>query len=269
MANRLLNKVAIVTGSSSGLGRSIAQAYSREGASIVCSDLQPSARALVPEETEINTDDLIRQQGGNAIFVEADVTSSQQMQSLVTKAAQEFGRLDVMVNNAGVSLETRTPGPVHQATDELWHKTMAINAGSVFYGCKYATGQMLKQEPHPSGDRGWIINLSSIFGVVATSTCPAYCASKGAVSNLTRSVALDYAKYRIHCNAICPGFTRTAIFAETTKNMFGREALDALHPLKGTGVPEDIAKAAVVLASEDASWITGIDFLVDGGYTAQ
>ncbi|MCJ1331361.1 hypothetical protein MMC10_008051 [Thelotrema lepadinum] len=269
MTKRLLNKIAIVTGSSSGVGRAIARAYSREGASVVCSDLQPSACALVPEEAEINTDDLIRHEGGNAIFVEADVTSSQQMQTLVTKAAEEYGRLDVMVNNAGIALETRTPGPIHTATDELWHKTMAVNTDSVFYGCKYATGQMLKQEPHPSGDRGWIINLSSILGVVAATTCPAYCASKGAVSNLTRSVALDYAKYRIHCNAICPGFTRTAIFAETTKNMFPREVLDAAHPLKGTGTPEDVAKAAVVLASEDASWITGIDFMIDGGYTAQ
>lgn len=272
MAKRLLNKVAIITGSSSsGLGRAIARAYSREGAHIVCADLGPSARPQVPSEREINTDDLIRQQGGQALFVQTDVTNSSQMQNLVIEAAQAFGRLDVMVNNAGVSLEARDPTPVHQEPDDTWHRTMAINATSVFYGCKYATAQMLAQPPHPSGDRGWIINLSSIFGVVSTNNCPAYCASKGAVSNLTRQVALDYAKYKIHCNAICPGYTKTAIFAETTQDggMQRAEVLDELHPLNGPGKPEDIAKAAVVLASEDANWITGIDFLVDGGYTAQ
>ena len=270
MAKRLLNKIAIVTGSSSGVGRAIARAYSREGASVICSDLRPSARSEVPKEAEINTDDLIRQEGGKAIFVETDVTSSSQMEALVSGAAEAFGRVDVMVNNAGVSLEARTPARIHEAADEVWHKTMAVNATSVFYGCKYATGQMMSQEPlSPSGDRGWIVNLSSILGVVGAYNCPAYCASKGAVSNLTRAVALDYAKHGIHCNAICPGYTKTAIFADTIEHAASKEVLDGLHPLKGAGTPEDIAKAAVVLASDDASWITGIDFPVEGGYLAK
>ena len=269
MAKRLLNKVAIVTGSSSGLGRAIACAHARQGALLVCADLVSSARSLVPTEAEIDTDQLIQRDGGKAIFVKTDVTSSQQMENLVAEAARAFGRVDIMVNNAGVSLESRTPGPIHQAADDLWHKTMAINTTSVFYGCKYAIGQMLKQEPHESGDRGWIVNLSSIFGVVATRDCPAYSASKGAVSNLTRQVALDYAKHKIHCNALCPGYTRTALFAESGRNQESEDSLDEKHPLKGCGSPEDVAKAAVVLASDDASWITGTDFLVDGGYTAQ
>ena len=269
MSKRLLNKIAIVTGSSSGLGRAISLAYHREGATVVCADLTPTARPQIPSETEVSTHDLITKDGGKSIFIETDVTSSTQMQSLVSKAASTFGRLDVMVNNAGISLEARTPAPVHAAADEVWHKTLAANATSVFYGCKHATAQMIAQAPHESGDRGWIINLSSIFGIVATKDCPAYAASKGAVSNLTRQVALDYARHRIHVNALCPGYTQTAIFKETIDHMTSLEALKEKHPFNGPGRPEDVAKMAVVLASEDVGWVTGIDLPVDGGYTAQ
>jgi NAD(P)-dependent dehydrogenase (short-subunit alcohol dehydrogenase family) len=269
MAKRLLNKIAIVTGSSSGLGRAISLAYHREGASVVCADLTPTARSQVPSETKINTHDLIKQQGGKSLFVETDVTDPKQMESLVSKAASAFGRLDVMVNNAGVALEAKVPGPIHKTTYDIWDKTMAINSTSVFLGCKYAIAQMLNQAPHSSGDKGWVINISSILGIIATRECPAYVASKGAVSNLTRQVALDYAKDRIHVNAICPGYTQTAIFAETIAHMEEYETLRQKHPFNGPGKPEDIAKLAVVLASDDASWVTGIALPVDGGYTAQ
>ncbi|KAI4146802.1 MAG: hypothetical protein LQ340_005805 [Diploschistes diacapsis] len=268
MAKRLLNKVAIVTGSSSGLGRAIAQTYSQEGALIACADLRPSARSQVATETETNTDDLIRKEGGCAIFIPTDVTSSSQMQSLVSKTAQAFGRLDIMVNNAGISLESYNPAPIHQTADDVWHRTFAVNTTSVFHGCKHAAAQMLAQPAHASGDRGWIVNISSILGHVGLTRAPAYVASKGAVTQLTKQVALDYAEHRIRCNAICPGFIKTAIFAETTKHV-DSALLDEKHPLGGAGTPEDVARMAVVLASDDARWMTGANVLVDGGYTAQ
>ncbi|KAI9871562.1 MAG: hypothetical protein M1830_002751, partial [Pleopsidium flavum] len=153
--------------------------------------------------------------------------------------------------------------------DETFDKTIRVNARSVFLGCKYVTAQMLKQEVHSSGDRGWIINTASILGLVGFPGCASYSAAKGAVVQLTRQVAIDYAAHRIHCNAICPGFTQTAMIASMTNDENTKEKLWAAHPFRGLGEPEDIAKAAVFLASEDASWITGVPLPVDGGFTAQ
>ncbi|KAF7592326.1 hypothetical protein BBP40_000382 [Aspergillus hancockii] len=265
---RLQDKVAIVTGSSSGVGRAICLRYSREGAKVVCADISPSARLPTASETE-TTHDIITKAGGKAIFVQTDVGDPRQMESLVQEAVREFGRLDILVNNAGVSFEARTPAVCHLTDESVWDTTMRVNVKSVFLGCKYATAQMLAQSPHPSGDRGWIINMSSIMGIVAGPDNPSYCASKGAVSSLTRQVALDYAPHKIHVNAICPGYTQTAIFRETTTYLTPIEDLKRRHPLNGPGMPDDIAKMAVVLASDDASWVTGISLPVDGGYTAR
>jgi len=269
MAQRLLKKIAIVTGSSSGLGRAISLRYANEGAIVVCSDLTPTARSLVPSETSIATHELIQKLGGESIFVKVDVSQAKDVEQLVSVAVREFGGVDIMVNNAGISLEAKTPGPVHLATEEKWDTTMAVNAKSVFLGSKYALAQMIKQELKDSGERGCIVNISSIMGLIAGVNQPCYTASKGTVSNLTRQVSLDYAKYQIRVNALCPGYTQTAIFAETTAHMTPMEELRRLHPLNGLGVPDDIAKMAVVLASDDAGWVTGACIPVDGGYTAQ
>ncbi|KAF4820460.1 Glucose 1-dehydrogenase 2 [Colletotrichum siamense] len=267
---RLASKVCIITGSSSGLGRAIALTYAVEGAHIVCADLQPTARAEVESEGIANTDDLIRQNGGRAIFVKTDMTKPEQVQNLVSKCVSEFGRLDVLVNNAGISLEAgRPPLGIHETPLETWNLTMSVNATSVFLGCKYAIAQMLTQPLLPSGDRGWIVNVSFIFGLVGGRHNISYAGSKGAVSNLTRQVAMDYAEARIHCNAICPGYVKTAIFVNTVKTLHSPEAIAKQHPFRGVGRPEDIVGAAVFLASDDARWITGICMPVDGGYTAQ
>ncbi|OBS28333.1 hypothetical protein FPOA_02274 [Fusarium poae] len=269
LGTRLKDKVCIVTGSSSGLGRSIALGYSREGALLVCADLQQVARANVNSEEDISTDELIRHKGGKAIFVQTDVSKSTAVEELITRTVIQFGRVDVLVNNAGISIEAgKTPCRIHETPEEWWDLTMAVNLKSIFLTSKHAIAQMLKQETNESGDRGWIINISSIFGVVGGYTVPSYSASKGAVSNLTRSVALDYAKDGIHCNAICPGYTETAIFADTIK-MHDKESIRAKHPLHGTGTPQDLVGAAIFLASQEARWITGVCLPVDGGYTAQ
>ncbi|CAG8974525.1 hypothetical protein HYALB_00005795 [Hymenoscyphus albidus] len=287
---RLNNKVSIVTGSSSGLGRAIALEYSKEGAFVVCADLRPNARPEIPEESVINTHDLINQTKGRAIFVTVDVGIAEQVEALVKAAVWEFGRVDMyhsstqtpipelmsafrLVNNAGVSLEAgKPPARIHETSEDVWDLTMKVNAKSVFLGCKYAIAQMLQQGPHSSGDRGWIINMSSVYGLVGgTFTC-SYAASKGAVSNLTRQIAVDYGEAKIHCNAICPGYTKTAIFVNTintSDSSHAHDTLQAQHPLKGIGQVEDIVGAAVFLASPDASWITGVCLPVDGGFTAR
>ncbi|KAL4748255.1 hypothetical protein BDW72DRAFT_156679 [Aspergillus terricola var. indicus] len=264
---RLHNKVAVVTGASSGLGRAIAIRYAREGAKVVCADVSPTARSL--EESDITTHDLIVKHGGEALFIQTDVGDATQMESLVKATVQHYGRLDILVNNAGISLEARKPAVLHLTDEETWDTTMRVNAKSVFLGCKYALAQMLRQEPHPSGDRGWIVNISSIMGMIVGPENPSYCASKGAVSQLTRQIALDYAPHRIYANALCPGYTQTAIFKETTTHLTPWEDLNRRHPLKGPGLPDDVARMAVVLASEDASWVTGVCLPVDGGYTAR
>ncbi|KAF9893500.1 hypothetical protein FE257_010812 [Aspergillus nanangensis] len=264
---RLENKVAIITGSSSGLGRAIAVRYAQEGAKIVCADLTATARSQ--EEAVVTTHSLITQNGGSAIFMQTDVGDATQMEALVKAAVQEYGRLDILVNNAGISIEAKTPAVLHLTDETTWDTTMRVNVKSVFLGCKYALAQMLAQEPHSSGDRGWIVNISSIMGMIGGPENPSYCASKGAVSQLTRQMALDYAPHRIHANALCPGYTQTAIFKETTSNCTPWDELNRRHPLKGPGCPDDIAKMAVVLASDDASWVTGVCLPVDGGYTAR
>ncbi|KAJ5279994.1 NAD(P)-binding protein [Penicillium angulare] len=266
-SSRLQNKVAIVTGASSGLGRAIAIRYAQEGAKLVCADLTAVARSK--EEAEITTHDSIIQSGGRAIFVQTDVGDATQMESLVKATVDEYGRLDVLVNNAGISIEARLPAVLHLTDEATWDTTMRVNLKSVFLGCKYALAQMLAQEPHASGDRGWIVNISSIMGMIVGPENPSYCASKGGVSQLTRQIALDYAPHKIHANALCPGYTQTAIFKETTTNLTPWDDLNRRHPLKGPGFPDDIARMAVVLASDDASWVTGVCLPVDGGYTAR
>ncbi|KAM0422068.1 hypothetical protein ACHAPD_000511 [Fusarium lateritium] len=235
LGTRLKGKVCIVTGSSSGLGRSIALGYSHEGALLVCADLQQDARAQLNGEEEISTDELIRHRGGKAIFVQTDVSKRTAVEELVTRTVIQFGRVDVLVNNAGISIEAgKTPCRIHETPEEWWDLTMAVNLKSIFLASKYAIAQMLKQERNESGDRGWIINISSIFGVVGG--------------------------YTIH--------TETAIFADTIK-MHDKESIRAKHPLHGTGTPQDLVGAAIFLASQEARWITGVCLPVDGGFTAQ
>ncbi|KAI1751949.1 NAD(P)-binding protein [Xylaria castorea] len=269
MSPRLSKKVAIVTGSSSGLGRAIALAYAREGAAVVCADLNREARADIPDEARLCTDDAVRLEGGQAIFVKTDVSMAQEFEGLVEKTVKAFGRLDILVNNAGISIESgRAPTGVHETPESVWDTTMAVNAKSVFLGSKYAINQMLQQDSHESGHGGWIVNIASIHGLVPGRASPSYAASKAAVVNLTKQVALDYAVHKIHCNVICPGYTQTAIFKDTIKNMSSYDEIEAKHPL-GLGVPEDVVGAAVFLASDEARWITGTSLSVDGGYTAQ
>ncbi|KAL9130808.1 MAG: hypothetical protein Q9217_001111 [Psora testacea] len=271
---RLQDKVCIVTGSSSGLGRAICLAFASQGARlVVCADLKPTSKSTFQaEDAGTPTHEVICKRYGEnkGIFVQTDVTIGSEVEVLVQEAVKVGGRLDVIANNAGIG-GTENHGQVHEMTEETWDKVMSINSRSVFLGCKFACAQFLKQEPHPSGHRGWIINTASIMGLVGQMVNgAAYCASKGAVVLLTKSVAVAYAKHKIHCNALCPGHLRTPMTEDQYKDPNQRSAISALTPWGDEwGAAEDVARCAVFLASDDAAYVTGVPLPVDGGYCAQ
>lgn len=283
MVGRLQDRVALVTGAASGLGRAICLAYAAEGAKICCVDIYETPRNRTNVETgkaddfnnridgETTVQEIQRLHGPDGVvFVKADVTSASAVEAAVATCVERFGRLDIMANNAGISVEASHSRPlaIHETSESDWDKTMAINAKGVFLGCKYALAQMLKQDPLPGhDDRGWIVNTASIQGLVAYHNTPAYTASKGAVTQLTKQVALDYAPLRIHCNALCPGFLRTVMTQNLQNDPEAYTTINRAHPFGGMGHPADVARAAVFLASDDVAWITGVNLPVDGGYT--
>ncbi|KIW77946.1 hypothetical protein Z517_07779 [Fonsecaea pedrosoi CBS 271.37] len=300
----LEDKVAVITGASSGLGRAMALAYAAAGAYVVSADLKPTppvaptiAGRLKDTDLTTPTVDLVNTKWpapskDRASFVQCDVTNEESVKAAVAFAVQKYGRLDIMVNNAGISAETGSKEysgafpRIHETPVAALDLTYQVNIKGVWLGTKYAVTQMLAQEPHPRHSRpagplgtttsdvhrGWIINISSIMGSIAMPGTSPYCASKSAVLGLTRAVGLEYAKDGIHVNAIQPGFADTALL----ENMYSkndRDSMDAtmkmLHPWGRTGRAEDIARAAVFLAGEGASWMTGQSIVVDGGYLAQ
>jgi NAD(P)-dependent dehydrogenase (short-subunit alcohol dehydrogenase family) len=282
----LKDKVAIVTGSSSGIGREIAVAYAEAGALVVCADLRhelpPKASATVtypgvPTHEALNSHYASQNSSKpRAVFIQVDVTSASSVESLVAATVAQYGRLDIIVNNAGILAEAHGKQVfprIHETPEATWDADLAVNAKGVWLCTKYAVTQMLKQEPHqPSQDRGWVINMSSIVGIAGFAGTSSYTASKGAVLQLTKAVALEYAKDRIHVNSIHPGFTDTALL-EPLKAAHGSETakkmLADLHPWGTVGKATDIAKVAVFLGGDGASWCTGAPFIVDGGYLAQ
>jgi NAD(P)-dependent dehydrogenase (short-subunit alcohol dehydrogenase family) len=294
MPSRLLGKIALITGASSGLGAAIAAAYADEGAHLCCVDLYPSPRNPVNVQTgkadslhnrrpnqQATHEYVQRTYGVNAIFVQADVTCAADLEAAIQHCARHFGRLDIMVNNAGISVESThlRPMRIHETSEADYDTTMAVNAKGIFLGCKYAIQQMLEQDALPpsfavdDGDdsstppsRGWIINIASVQGLVPYYGTPSYCASKGAAVMLTKQVALDYAGEGIHCNALCPGFLQTAMTQNLSSQPGLLKEISAKHPFGGMGQVEDVARMAVVLASEDARWMTGVALPVDGGY---
>jgi NAD(P)-dependent dehydrogenase (short-subunit alcohol dehydrogenase family) len=253
MMAKLANKVAIVTGAAQGIGLGIARSFIAEGAQVLLADIHDAAgEAAAAELRDV----------GQAAYVHADVAREAQVQQLVAAAVERFGRLDIVVNNAGVvAVQT-----VEQSSVEDWDRVMAINVRAIFLTTKYAL-------PHLRAvGGGSILNVASVSSFVGQQGTPAYCASKGAVLMLTKSLAVDYGRERIRVNCICPGITDTPMLREHAGHADDPDAhLRQRLTRVPTGAmlyPQDMGRAAAFLCSDDAAGITGTSLVVDGGYIA-
>jgi 2-keto-3-deoxy-L-fuconate dehydrogenase len=256
---RLDNKIALVTGAGSGIGKEIALLYAKQGARVIVADIRiEAAREVVAAITASE---------GAAHALPLDVANEEQVQAAMEQVARVHGRLDILVNNAGVS----HVGSILETSAHDWDRVMAVNARGVFLCSKYALKQMLAQQPQG----GVLVNIASVAGLIAVDQRFPYSASKGAVISMTRSIASDFVKQGIRANAICPGTVHTP-FVEgylernypNTKDEV-RSQLHARQPLGRMGRPEEIASAALYLASDEAAFVTGSLLVIDGGWTAR
>ena len=254
---QLEGRTAVVTGAASGIGRAIAIAFAAEGANVVVADVRTD-----PIEGGVPTHEFIAEEGGTALYQETDVARSDDIDRVVELAVGRFGRLDIMVNNVAISPD----GSLLETTEEQWDLALAVNLKGVFLGAKRAVKQMLTQEPIAEA-RGRLINISSQHGMIASPGFIAYGTSKAGVAYITRQIAADYAKQGIICNAIAPGKIMTGTSSEENESWL-MEIAHARTPMPRLGQPQDIANAAVFLASDRASFITGVNLMVDGGWMA-
>ena len=255
---RLQGKVAIVTGANSGIGRATARLFAREGAKVVCSDIQETINPRI--------DRLIAEDGGEALFSRADVTVQEDCDRMVAAALETFGGLHILFNNAGGGVRKK----IHEFTDEEWNFVVNLNLNGILRGARAAIPHFLKTR------RGNIVNTASTFGFLASPDYPAYCATKAAVVNLTREMALDYGPMGIRVNCVCPGAIETPRFrgfppratlesdmAEERRAKMGASNKALLR----MGRPEEIAYGVLFLASEESSFVTGHALVIDGGQT--
>lgn len=243
------NKVVIITGSSSGIGRATAMAFAREGAKVIVSDIH--------EKEGQETVDEIKSKKGEAHFIKCDVSSEPEVKNLVDKTIEKYGRLDCAYNNAGIE---GSPCSTVECSTENWDRTININLKGVWLCMKYEIPAMLKN------GKGSIVNCSSIAGLVGFETIPAYVASKHGVIGLTETAALEFAKQNVRVNAVCPGAIHTPMLERFTK---GEEQLMAdQDPMGRVGRPEEIADSVLWLCSDKSSYVTGQSIAVDGGWVA-
>ena len=249
--NRLLGKTALITGAAGGIGRASALLFAREGAAVGLADLNEEAGEALAQE--------IRQAGGRAFFQRTDVTKATDCQRLVERAIAEFGRIQILFNNAG----TIRRASVVELSEQDWDHLIDINVKSIFFMCREVIPVMA------SGNGGSIVNTASGWGLAGGARAAAYCASKGAVVLMTKAMAIDHGRQNIRVNCICPGDTDTEMLRREAKQLGEDEqtflAGSANRPLGRIGKPEEIARAALFLASDESSFVTGTALVVDGG----
>ncbi len=248
---KLKDKVALISGATGGMGRGMAKLFAKEGASVVISGRN--------QERGNQTVDDIKKDGGEAIFISADVSNIDDVAQLVKKAVEKYGKINILVPNAGIL----GLGSVTEVSLETWHQTIGTNLNGVFYLCRFAIPEMIK------AGGGVIVINASIAGFKAFPNHPAYCASKGALISLTKNLALDYADHKIRVNCLCPGPVDTPLIWDSAKAFENPETVvqevgnNTL--MKRLGTPDDVAKAGLFLACNDSAWITGIALTIDGG----
>ncbi|HSZ61416.1 MAG TPA: SDR family oxidoreductase [Terriglobales bacterium] len=252
MTRELEGKVGLVTGGTSGIGRETAVLFAKAGAKVVVA----GRREVEGDETI----ELIRAAGGDGLFVKTDVSNASEVETLIQKAIEKFGRLDVAFNNAGIE---GAWAPLVRGSEEDWDRTIDINLKGVWLCLKYEIRQMLKQ-----GGGGAIVNMSSITGMVGAVGAAAYSASKHGVIGLTQTAALENAKSGIRINAVCPGFTETPMTDRALRVPSVHKYILSLHPIGRLGRPSEIAEAVLWMCSDRASFMTGHSLVLDGGFLA-
>lgn len=245
---KLQNKVAIITGAGSGFGKATSELFAKEGAKIVCVDYN-----LEAAETTVEA---VLSSGGEAIAVQADVSKPDEVKHFIDEAVRHYGQIDILFNNAGVYV----PGNAEETELEGFQKSLDVNVTGIFVAIKYAM-------PYLKQTQGNIINTASAGGIIGFPNAIGYATSKGAVISLSRAVAVDYASFNVRCNAICPGTGVTGMTRDLLEIPEIRAGFLAPIPIKRFGQPEDVANAALFLASESGSYITGHALPVDGGWT--
>lgn len=249
---RLKDKISIITGSGSGIGKSSALLFAKEGATVIVNDIsEENGRATVEE---------IKKNGGHAIFIKTDVTDSVEVKGMVQKVIDTYGKIDILFNNAGIS----GVGTVHETTEELWDRVVDVNVKGVFLPCKYVIPHMLENK------NGNIINMSSCVAELGLMRRAVYSATKGAVLALTKAMQVDYAPYNIRVNALLPGTILTPFVEDYLRTSYEdpEEGLNTIkkRQLSGDlGRPEDVANAALFLASDESKFMMGSPLYIDGG----
>jgi 3-oxoacyl-[acyl-carrier protein] reductase len=255
---RLKGKVAIITGANSGIGRATARLFAREGAKVVCCDIQETISPRI--------DELIQQEGGQAVFAIIDVTKQADCDRMVATAIEKFGDVDILYNNAGAGIRKK----LHEHTDEEWNFVLDTNLNAMFRGARAVLPHFIKKKS------GNIVTTASTFGLLASAEYPGYCATKAAIVNLTREMALDYGPLGIRVNCVCPGAIETprfrgfpprATLGEGMTDEQRRTMGNSNKALLRMGRPEEIAYGVLFLVSDDASFVTGHALVIDGGQT--
>lgn len=255
---RLKGKVAVITGANSGIGRATARLFAREGAKVVCCDIQETITPRI--------DEVIKSEGGQAVFAKIDVTKQEDCDRMLATALETYGDLDILYNNAGGGIRKK----LHEHTDEEWNFVLNLNLNAMFRGARAVLPHFIKKRS------GNIVTTASTFGLLASAEYPGYCATKAAIVNLTREMALDYGPYGIRVNCVCPGAIETPRFrgfpprptlgdgmSEEQRQKMGSSNKALLR----MGRPEEIAYGVLFLVSEEASFITGHALVIDGGQT--